>query len=219
MHLHPHSLPRRRRSTDHAPGLIAGPGQAEAAKFIRERLRTGDHVSAGAAQRFDVGATIVLDRKFYTVTGRRGRNVCLRGARGGQVDLCPQAIGMGYHYRCRHEFILFVEKGTRRLADLGIANILTSKRIVGGYPTEKPVDVHRTLIEQSTRPGELVVDAFMGSGSAGVAAVECDRSFMGNDLSADAVSLALSRMPGAIVVPDAPLYVEPGQLALFGGVA
>lgn len=130
-----------------------------------------------------------------------------------------QAIGMGYHYRCRHEFILFVEKGARRLADLGVANILTSKRIVGGYPTEKPVDVHRTLIEQSTRPGELVIDAFMGSGSAGVAAVECGRAFAGNDLSVDAVNLALSRIPGAVIVPSAPPYLEPGQLGLFGGAA
>lgn len=77
------------RERTHALGLIAGPGQAEAATYVRERLRSGDHVAAGAAQRFDVGAAIVLDRLRYTVTGRRGRNIALRGERGGLVDLCP----------------------------------------------------------------------------------------------------------------------------------
>ena len=34
------------------------------------------------------------------------------------------SIGMGYHYRARYEFVLFFEKGKRRLADLGIADVL-----------------------------------------------------------------------------------------------
>ena len=50
-------------------------------------------------------------------------------------------IGMGYHYRARYECILFFEKGKRKLADLGIADILEAPRVRGGYPTEKPVAV------------------------------------------------------------------------------
>ena len=45
---------------------------------------------------------------------------------------------MGYHYRSRYEFILFFEKGKRRLNDLGIADIIEAPRVHGGYPTEKP---------------------------------------------------------------------------------
>ena len=36
-------------------------------------------------------------------------------------------IGMGYHYRARHEYILFFEKGKRKLNDLGVPDILQSK--------------------------------------------------------------------------------------------
>ena len=111
-----------------------------------------------------------------------------------------QTIGMGYHYRARYEFILFFEKGKRRLNNLGIADVLQAKRIAGGYPTEKPVAIHRTLIEQSTQPGELVIDAFVGSGSAGVAAIECGRSFAGNDLSAASIAMASARIPSATIV-------------------
>jgi site-specific DNA-methyltransferase (adenine-specific) len=48
-------------------------------------------------------------------------------------------IGMGYHYRSRHELILFFEKGKRKLNDLGIPDVLECKRVHRGYPTEKPV--------------------------------------------------------------------------------
>ncbi len=48
-----------------------------------------------------------------------------------------KTIGMGYHYRARYEFILFFEKGKRRLKDLGVADIITEPRIHRGYPAEK----------------------------------------------------------------------------------
>ena len=92
-------------------------------------------------------------------------------------------IGMGYHYRSRHEFILFFEKGKRKLNNLGIPDILECKRIYRGYPTEKPVTLLEILIEQSTHLGELVVDPFFGSGSTLVAAKNMGRDHLGCDIS------------------------------------
>jgi site-specific DNA-methyltransferase (adenine-specific) len=103
-------------------------------------------------------------------------------------------IGMGYHYRARYECVLFFEKGKRKLADLGIADILEAPRVVGGYPAEKPPAVASVLVGQSTRPGELVIDPFMGSGSTGVAAVGQGRDFLGNDVCAEAVEIARGRL-------------------------
>ncbi|EOV0052111.1 site-specific DNA-methyltransferase [Vibrio parahaemolyticus] len=93
------------------------------------------------------------------------------------------AIGMGYHYRARYEFILFFEKGKRKLNDLGVPDVLQAKRVWKGYPTEKPVDLIRTLIEQSSTRGELVVDPFFGSGATLVAANSLDRKWAGTDIS------------------------------------
>ena len=98
-------------------------------------------------------------------------------------------IGMGYHYRARYEFVLFFEKGKRKLNDLGVPDIIEAPRIYRGYPTEKPPEVSEVLITQSTVPGELVADPFMGSGSVGVAAVRSGRNFIGNDLCAEAVEI------------------------------
>lgn len=96
------------------------------------------------------------------------------------------SIGMGYHYRARHEYILFFEKGKRKLNDLSIPDILTHKRVYRGYPTEKPVSLLEVLVAQSSREGELVVDPFFGSGSTLVAAKNLNRQFKGNDISSSA---------------------------------
>lgn len=105
-----------------------------------------------------------------------------------------QKIGMGYHYRARYEFILFFEKGRRRLNSLSIPDIISEPRIRGGYPTEKPVAVSKILIRQSSTPQELVADPFTGSGSVGEAALGLGRFFRGCDISPDAVSTARSRL-------------------------
>lgn len=99
-------------------------------------------------------------------------------------DKC--AIGMGYHYRARYEFVLFFEKGKRKLNNLGIPDVLAVKRVYRGYPTEKPVELFETLIEQSTQPGDVVADAFFGSGASLVAAKRLSRQAWGNDVSSDA---------------------------------
>jgi site-specific DNA-methyltransferase (adenine-specific) len=128
-------------------------------------------------------------------------------------------IGMGYHYRARYEFILFFEKGKRRLNDLGIPDVIAVPRIRGGYPAEKPPAVSEILIAQSSRPGEIVADPFMGSGSVGVAAARLGRRFLGNDLNPDAVRLAGQRLreigPGTEPAATAP-PAQPNLLALAG---
>lgn len=100
------------------------------------------------------------------------------------------AIGMGYHYRARYEFILFAEKGKRRLANLAIPDIISAKRLRGKdiYPAQKPVELYEVLIQQSTEPGGVVLDPFCGSGAGGVAALRLGRRFIGFDISPEAVT-------------------------------
>jgi len=105
-------------------------------------------------------------------------------------------LGMGYHFRARHEYILFFEKGKRRLADLGVPDVLLFKSVrrSGRYPTEKPVELLEVLVRQSSVAGELVIDPFMGSGSTGVAALQIGRRFAGCDTSAEAMRTAFERL-------------------------
>tara|TARA_R110002060_G_scaffold78364_1_gene91453 strand:+ start:3305 stop:3961 length:657 start_codon:yes stop_codon:yes gene_type:complete len=107
-------------------------------------------------------------------------------------DKC--AIGMGYHYRARYEFILFFEKGKRKLQDLGMPDVLQEKRVWRGYPTEKPVPLIEKLIAQSSNEGDLVIDPFFGSGATLVAAQNCNREWQGADLSTLAHEHAVKRL-------------------------
>jgi site-specific DNA-methyltransferase (adenine-specific) len=49
----------------------------------------------------------------------------------------------------------------------------------GLHPTQKPVALMAYLIRTYTRPGEVVLDNCMGSGTTGVACVETGREFIG----------------------------------------
>jgi site-specific DNA-methyltransferase (adenine-specific) len=122
------------------------------------------------------------------------------------------SIGMGYHYRARYEFILFFEKGKRRLADLGIADVLNVPRIRGGYPAEKPSALSQILIKQSSDEGALVADPFMGSGSVGIAALELGRRFAGNDVAEEALRISRERLLGVGGV-EGPVVVRPVSAA------
>jgi site-specific DNA-methyltransferase (adenine-specific) len=126
-----------------------------------------------------------------------------------------KTIGMGYHYRARYEFILFFEKGKRRLNDLGVADVITVPRVHRGYPAEKPPAVSAILVEQSSARGELVADPFMGSGSVGVAALAAGRRFTGTDLNPEAVRLTAERLRAIAPEAAAEPPREPEQLGFI----
>ena len=123
-----------------------------------------------------------------------------------------RTIGMGYHYRARYETILFFEKGKRRLNDLGVPDIIEVPRVRNGYPTEKPVEVGEVLVRQSSVPGDIVIDPFMGSGAFGVAAARLGRDFAGLDTSTEACSVTRRRLEEA-GARCAPLFRSPEILA------
>jgi site-specific DNA-methyltransferase (adenine-specific) len=122
-----------------------------------------------------------------------------------------QAMGMGYHYRSSYEFVLFFEKGKRKLNDLGVRDLLPFPTIRNGYPTEKPAELNRIFVRQSSEPGELVLDPFVGSGSTGVAALRNGRNFIGGDIKASAVEHARARfISNAATDIGAPLVIVEG---------
>ena len=65
-------------------------------------------------------------------------------------------------------------------------NVLQVKSVSSAerrHPTQKPVDLLSHLIKSYCPPGGMVLDFCMGSGSTGVAAVQCGRQFTGIEIS------------------------------------
>ena len=54
----------------------------------------------------------------------------------------------------------------------------------GKHVCEKPLDMMKHIVSASTKPGAHVLDCFMGSGSAGIAALSLGRSFTGIEIDA-----------------------------------
>jgi site-specific DNA-methyltransferase (adenine-specific) len=64
------------------------------------------------------------------------------------------------------------------------------------HPTEKAISVLQPLIRSFSRPGDLVLDAFSGSGSTLVAAALLGRRYFGIELEAKYIELARRRLAG-----------------------
>jgi len=105
-----------------------------------------------------------------------------------------ERIGMGYHYRCRHELIAFMEKGRRALRDLSVPDVLAFKPPWRKYPTEKPQALMDVLVRQSAVPGNLVLDPFCGAGASGAAALDHGCRFTGYDINPAAAALTAGRL-------------------------
>jgi len=87
-------------------------------------------------------------------------------------------LGMGYHYRNVLEYILFFEKGKRRLNDLSIPNLFMEKvspELTRLHPTAKPINTQAKIIENSAKEGDVVIDPFMGIGTTLLATIKVNR--------------------------------------------
>ena len=65
------------------------------------------------------------------------------------------------------------------------------------HPTVKPLALMRYLVRLVTRPGGLVLDPFMGSGTTGVACVMEGRKFLGIEQDAEYIKIAQARIAHA----------------------
>lgn len=62
------------------------------------------------------------------------------------------------------------------------------------HPTQKPVALMEYLIRTYSNPGETVMDNCMGSGTTGVAALNCERNFIGIEADKDYFQAAKERI-------------------------
>ena len=67
----------------------------------------------------------------------------------------------------------------------------TTNRI---HPTQKPVELLENWIKTYTNEGETVLDFTMGSGSTGVACLNCNRKFIGIELEKDYFDISINRI-------------------------
>ena len=70
---------------------------------------------------------------------------------------------------------------------LDYLDVNNQNTVITGYPTEKNIDMLKRIIESSSRPGDLVLDCFAGSGTTLVAAEDLGRQWIGVDIGDEAI--------------------------------
>lgn len=78
-----------------------------------------------------------------------------------------------------HECAYLLAKGRPRKPDIALADVLPWEYTGNPlHPTQKPVPTLVPLIEAYSKPNDIVLDPFGGSGSTGIAAISCHRRFV-----------------------------------------
>lgn len=110
--------------------------------------------------------------------------------------------GPGSFYSFAHEFVIFGTYKGKTKGGVG-TNVWRAPAFNSGakstngekvHPTQKPWELIAKAIEDSTEPGAVVLDTFMGSGTTAVACLKTGRNFIGFELDERYHAIALQRI-------------------------
>lgn len=109
---------------------------------------------------------------------------------------------MGQFYMSQFEYILFFRKGKGvKINHCGTSDIISvaNNKTKGSdgknlHDTEKPVELMKVLIDNSSQENSVVLDPFMGIGSTGIACKELKRNFIGIELDFNFYKIAQERI-------------------------
>lgn len=88
-------------------------------------------------------------------------------------------------YGPKHELVLFGHKGRSILREKRLPDVIDCAKIPSSkltHPTEKPVELLKIFVTNSSDPGAVVLDGFAGTGSLPQACVETGRNFIAFEL-------------------------------------
>jgi site-specific DNA-methyltransferase (adenine-specific) len=96
------------------------------------------------------------------------------------------------------EYILFLRKGKAKwINDIGGSKTVHKfDNIIGHklHPTEKPIDLLKLYISNSSNEGDIVLDPFAGSGSTLLASKELNRKYIGYEIDKQYYDIAVERL-------------------------
>src|SRR5580698_3948741 len=114
---------------------------------------------------------------------------------GGHIVFRKRYASKAAFLQYRHEAAYLLIKGNPAFPASPLPDVMdwtyTGNKL---HPTQKSIHVLKPLIEAFTKPGQLVLDPFAGSGSTCVAAHRTGRHFIGIELDANHHATASQRL-------------------------
>ena len=120
-------------------------------------------------------------------------------------------------YMKNGEYVLLCYKGkAKSINNCGSKTFHQFDNILGSkiHETEKPVELLRYYIENSTQPGEWICDPFGGSGSTAVAAIISGRRCFTSEIDEKYIPKIYRRIKGLLAYGTDDRAEEPVQLAM-----
>lgn len=106
-----------------------------------------------------------------------------------------------YYMNCFEYILLFRKGGDKPIKNCGTPDILKvpikKQKDINGknlHDTEKPVELMKILIENSSDENDIILDPFMGIGSTGIASKELKRTFIGIEINEHYFNIAKERI-------------------------
>lgn len=111
---------------------------------------------------------------------------------------------MGQYYMSQYEYILFFRKGKGiKINNCGTSDLLSipnkkhkDENNKNFHDTEKPIELMKILIENSTKENEVVFDPFVGIGATAKACDVSNRRFIGAELDEKYFNITKDRLDG-----------------------
>ena len=103
-------------------------------------------------------------------------------------DKCTKICGKYYMGQVEHIFLLR-KGGDKPINDCGTSDILSfpnkKDKAYNGeniHDSQKPIGLFQTMIENSSKEGEIILDPFIGSGTCAIACMRTNRHYIGFEL-------------------------------------
>lgn len=185
--------------------LITDPpyGIGEAARKYDSRHRVSKMVPHPPPTRDFGGASIDWDdappdTAQLDLARSRGRNQVIFG--GNYFHLPPARCWLVWDKQVNGDFAdcelawTNLNRAVRRISYMWNGMLRENREERGSHPTQKPVGVMQWVLELATKPGDVVLDPFCGSGTTGVACIRLGRRFIGIERDAKYADVARERL-------------------------
>lgn len=131
--------------------------------------------------------------KYFTI-----KNMCIWNKPGGALGDLEGSFVSDF------EICIFAVKGRHILygkREVAVWRLYRDNRTEYVHPTQKPMSAMEFPILKSSKKGDLVLDPYMGSGTTGMAAINCGRNFIGFEISPEYHKIATERINNKMNAP------------------
>ncbi|MCS6988785.1 MAG: site-specific DNA-methyltransferase [Chloroherpetonaceae bacterium] len=109
-------------------------------------------------------------------------------------------------YKDKTARLLHLEKGKYATNILRVPSLKGSSKEKAGHPSQKPEKLIEQLILSSSRPNDVVLDPFLGSGTTAVVAERLERQWIGIEINPNYIQIAERRLAELRAKKEAPLF-------------